>query len=244
MKNIKLTIAYDGTNYCGWQRQINGRTVQGEIEKALKKIMKKEITIHGSGRTDAGVHGLGQVASFKEDFSIPVDKIPKVINRVLPEDIVITSAVEMDFDFHARYHAKGKKYTYKIYNDKIRNPLYKNYSYFYERDVDIQRLIEASKYFIGEHDFKAFRTKGSSTTSTIREIYSIDIHKEDKMIIIEYSGNGFLYNMVRIITGTLLDVNIGKIDMNKLPEIIESGIRRRAGHKAPAQGLYLDEVYY
>lgn len=244
MKNIKLTIAYDGTNYSGWQRQSNARTVQGQIERAIAKVMKQEITIHGSGRTDAGVHALGQVASFETDCTIPVDRISIALNSYLPDDIVIKRAEEMSSSFHARYSVKKKRYIYKIYNDKIRDPLCANYSYFYHKKVDINKLIESSKYFIGEHDFRGFMSRGSSINNTVRTIYNIDIRKEDKFIILEYTGNGFLYNMVRIVTGTLLDVNIGKIDINRLEEIIQSKIRKKAGHRAPAQGLYLAKVIY
>ncbi|SHK35390.1 tRNA pseudouridine(38-40) synthase TruA [Paramaledivibacter caminithermalis] len=244
MKNVKLTIAYDGTNYSGWQRQNNARTIQYEIEKALKKILKKDIAIHGSGRTDAGVHALGQAASFIEDFTLPTHKIPVVINNVLPKDIVINSAEEMDMDFHARYCAKGKKYIYKIYNDSIRNPIYRNYSWFINEDINLKKIIEASKYFIGQHDFKSFMAAGSNIKDTIRTIYSINIYRKDKFIIIEYEGNGFLYKMVRIITATLIDINFNKISIKDLEDIIKSKDRSKAGPTAPAQGLYLAEVYY
>lgn len=244
MKNIKLTIAYDGTNYSGWQRQNNASTIQEEIEKALKKILKKDITIHGSGRTDARVHALGQVASFTEDFDLPINKIPFVVNNVLPNDIVIINAEEMNMDFHARYCAKGKKYIYKIYNDSIRNPLYRNYSYFINGDIDLEKLIKASKYFIGEHDFRTFMASGSSIKNTVRTIYNINIYKKDKFIILEYDGNGFLYKMVRIITATLLDINFNRISLKDIESIIKSKDRSKARHTAPAQGLYLAKVYY
>lgn len=244
MKNVKLTIAYDGTNYSGWQRQTNARTIQGEIEKALKKVMKKDIIIHGSGRTDAGVHALEQIASFKAEFSIPTQRLVIALNNALPSDIVIKNAEEVDMDFHARYSASGKKYIYKIYNNKIRNPMYINHSYFVNRDIELIKLIEASKYFIGEHDFKAFMASGSSVKNTVRTIYSIDIHTKDDFIILEYKGNGFLYNMVRIITATLLDVSFGEISIKNLDAIIKSKDRKNAKHTAPAQGLYLAEVYY
>lgn len=244
MKNIKLTIAYNGTNYSGWQRQTKARTIQGEIERALKIVMKKDITIHGSGRTDAGVHALGQIASFNEEFSIPIDRLDFALNNALPLDIVIKNIEEVDMDFHARYSAKGKKYIYKIYNARKRNPIYSYHSYFVGRDIDINKLIDASKYFLGEHDFRAFMTSGSSAKNTVRTIHNIDIYTEGKFVVLEYTGNGFLYNMVRIITGTLLDVCSGKIDINNLNEIIMSKQRKKAGHKAPAQGLYLAEVYY
>lgn len=244
MKNIKLTIAYDGTNYSGWQRQNNARTVQEEIEKALYKILKKSITIHGSGRTDAGVHALGQVASFTDDFDLPVNKIPFVINNVLPKDIVIKTAEKMDMDFHARYCAKGKKYIYKIFNDSIRNPIYRNHTCYINGDINIKKLTQASKYFIGEHDFRTFMASGSNIKNTVRTIYNINIYKKDKFIILEYDGNGFLYKMVRIITATLLDINFNRISPKDIESIIKSKDRSKAKHTAPAQGLYLDEVYY
>ncbi len=244
MKNIKLTIAYNGTNYSGWQRQTNAKTVQGEIERALRIVMNKNITIHGSGRTDAGVHALGQVASFSEEFSIPIDRLEFALNNALPLDIVINSIEEAPMDFHARYSSKGKKYIYKIYNDVKRNPIYSYQSYFVRRYIDINKLRAASKHFLGEHDFSAFMTSGSSIKNTVRTIQDINIYTEDKFIVLEYKGNGFLYNMVRIITGTLLDVCSGKIDINDLDSIIKSKNRRKAGHKAPSQGLYLAKVYY
>lgn len=244
MKTIKLTIAYDGTNYSGWQRQQNARTIQEEIEKGLSKIMKQKIKIDGSGRTDAGVHALGQVASFRADFTMPVNRIPVAVNNYIPLDIAIKKAEEVEDSFHARYSAKGKKYIYKIYNAKIRNPINKNYTYLVKKDIDINKIKEASKYFLGEHDFKGFMSRGSNKINTIRTIYDIDIYKKDEYIILEYTGNGFLYNMVRIITGTLLDVSYGKINVMDLEDIIKSKIRKRSGHKAPAEGLYLAEVYY
>ncbi len=244
MKNVKLTILYDGTKFNGWQRQTNVKSIQGEIEKALGKTMKQEIKIHGSGRTDAGVHALGQVASFKADFTIPTDRIPIAINTILPPEIVIKSAEEINMDFHARYSARQKRYKYKIYNNEIRNPLYINYSYFVPYTIDVDKMIEATKFFIGEHDFRAFMSKGSNKEITLRTINSIDIYKEEDYIILDFLGNGFLYNMVRIITGTLLDVNFGKKDIKDLRNIILSKERRCAGHKAPAQGLYLYEVKY
>lgn len=244
MKNVKLTIAYNGTNYSGWQRQSNARTVQGEIERKLRLITKQEIEIHGSGRTDAGVHALGQIASFKSNLSIPINRIAFALNNALPLDIVIKSVEEVDMDFHARYSAKGKKYIYKIYNDSIRNPMYVNHSYFVNGNIDIRKIRESSKYFIGEHDFRGFMSSRSNVKNTIRTIYSIDIYKEENFIILEYKGNGFLYNMVRIITGTLLDAALSKINIENLDYIIKSRDRRNARHKAPPQGLYLGEVYY
>lgn len=244
MKNVKLTIQYDGTDFSGWQRQPNGRTVQEEIEKALSILFKKEVKINGSGRTDAGVHALGQAANFREKLAIPIERLPIALNRILPEDISILRAEEMNLDFHARYCAKGKKYRYNIYNTKIRNPLFRNQSYWVRDALDVDEIILASKYFVGEHDFKAFMASGSSIKDTVRTIYAMDVFVDKNMIIIETSGNGFLYNMVRIIAGTLVDVGRNKINSNNIPGIIEEGKREGAGHTAPPQGLYLAEVYY
>ena len=243
MKNVKLTIQYDGTDFSGWQRQLNGRTVQEEIEKALSIILKKNVKINGSGRTDAGVHALAQVANFREDFTIPVDRIPRALNGLLPEDISILSAIEVDKDFHARYSAKGKKYVYKIYNSKIRSPILRNSSYWVPEPLDIEKMKVAANCFIGEHDFKGFRASSSKVKKTIRTIYSFDVCVEDKMIIIETSGNGFLHNMVRIMVGTLVDIGKNKIKSD-LIDILHTGMREKAGHTAPPQGLYLAEVYY
>ncbi|MFZ5966759.1 MAG: tRNA pseudouridine(38-40) synthase TruA [Bacillota bacterium] len=244
MQNVKLLIEYDGTRFCGWQRQENGRTVQEEIEKALSKVMKKEIRINGSGRTDAGVHALGQVASFQGDFSIPVDRISLALNALLPEDISIHDAVAVGEDFHARYSAKGKRYIYQIYNHPYRSALYRNYAYFVPQVLDIEAMERAAAYFLGEHDFRGFMASGSSVKDTVRTIYSLDVYQMDKMIKLEISGNGFLYNMVRIIAGTLTEVGKGKIDAEQVPHIIHSCSRKQAGPTAPPQGLYLAEVYY
>ncbi len=244
MRNVKLIIEYDGTDFHGWQRQDKHRTVQGEVEQALGKIMKKEISIHASGRTDAGVHGLGQVASFKADFTIPIDRIPLAVNGVLPHDVAIRSAVEVDPNFHARYSAVGKRYIYKIYNNILRSPLQRNYAYFVPNALDIEAIQKASSYFVGEHDFKAFMASGSSVKDTIRRIYRLHAYREQDMLTIEVEGNGFLYNMVRIISGTLVDVGTGKMSPEEIPNIISSKARTEAGHTAPPQGLYLAEVYY
>ncbi len=244
MKNVKLTIQYDGTGFSGWQKQPNGRTVQEEIEKSLSTLLKKEVKINGSGRTDAGVHALGQVANFREDFTIPIERIPRALNGILPEDISILSAEDMDMDFHARYSTKGKKYVYKIYNSKIRNPILRNYSYWVSENLDVDKINKAAQFFIGTYDFRSFMASGSSIKDTVRTIYSVDVSIDKNMIIIETSGNGFLYNMVRIMTGTLVEVGKGKINPTHIPRIIKEGKREGAGHTAPPQGLYLAKVNY
>ncbi len=244
MRNIKLLIEYDGTNFCGWQRQNNGRTIQEEIEKALEKVLKRPVKIHGSGRTDTGVHALGQVASFKANITVPMDKIPLALNSLLPEDISVKGASEVEEDFHARYSAKGKKYIYQIYNGPLRSPLLRNYAYFVTQPLDLNRMQEAARCFLGTHDFKGFMASGSSVQDTVRNLYKLDVYFHEKIIKIEIEGNGFLYNMVRIIAGTLVEVGKGKIPAEDMKSIIASGIRESAGPTAPAQGLYLAEVFY
>lgn len=242
-KNIKITVSYNGYRYCGWQKQKDSLGIQGELEFACKQIFKKDIDITGSGRTDAGVHALGQVANFKVDTTIPVDKIPEVINNNIPKDIAVLSAQEVDENFHSRYSAHRKIYRYQIHPSRIRSPFYKDISYQVKYDLDIEKMKKEAKYLIGEYDFCGFMSSGSSVKSTVREIYNIDVFKEGDLIIIEVEGNGFLYNMVRIIAGTLVDIGRGRITM-PMKEIILSGIRKNAGHTAPPQGLFLKKVIY
>ena len=243
MRNIKLTIQYNGKNYCGWQKQNNSLGIQGTIENAIKEITKEEVKIIGSGRTDAGVHALGQVANFNTNCNIPIEKIPNALNSKLPKDISIINAQEMDLEFHSRYSAKGKKYRYMIYNNPYRSPIYNNISYFVKYDLDLEKMKKEAKALIGTHDFKGFMSSGSSVVDTVRTIYDIQIFKQEDLIIIEVEGNGFLYNMVRILVGTLVDIGRGRIDINML-SIIESKSRSMAGHTAPAHGLFLKKVDY
>ncbi|WZL75066.1 tRNA pseudouridine(38-40) synthase TruA [Clostridiaceae bacterium 35-E11] len=244
MKNVKLTIEYDGTQFSGWQKQHNARTIQEEVEKALVKLMKKEVKINGSGRTDAGVHALKQVANFCEQFTIPIEKLPVALNGLLPCDISIQEAIEVEKDFHARYAAKGKKYIYKIYNAPLRSALLQHYAYFVPQTLKIEEMKKAAQHFIGQHNFKGFMASGSSVQDTVRNIHALEISCQEKLILIEVKGNGFLYNMVRIMAGTLVDVGKGKFSADEIPEIILSEERKKAGHTAPPQGLYLAEVYY
>lgn len=243
MRNIKLTIQYDGSNYCGWQKQPDSLGIQGNIENAIYDITKEKVSITGSGRTDAGVHALGQVANFKINSSIPVDKIPNALNAKLNKDISIIKAEEVDEDFHSRYSANGKRYRYMIYNHTHRNPIYSKHSYHVKYDLDFKKMKEEAKSFIGTYDFKGFMSSGSSVKDTVRTIYDIELVKNENLIIIEVEGNGFLYNMVRIIVGTLVDIGRGRINTS-LKEIISSQDRGMAGHTAPAHGLFLKKVDY
>lgn len=244
MRNIKLTIEYDGKCYNGWQKQPNKLNIQGEIERAIYNITKEEVDLIGSGRTDAGVHALGQVANFKTNSQISIEKLPLAINSQLKNSIVIKEAEEVDERFHSRYNAKHKTYRYIINNSKCGTAIYRNLEYSYPFKLDAEKMKQASKYFEGEHDFKAFKSSGTSSKNSVRTIYKAIVKQEGEKIIIELTGNGFLYNMVRIISGTLLDVGLGKIRAEEIPEIIESKDRQRAGKTLPAHGLYLVEVKY
>lgn len=246
MRNIKLTIEYDGKPFNGWQKQQNRLNIQGEIEKAISNITKEDVDLIGSGRTDAGVHALGQVANFRTNSNIPIDKMAIAINSQLKNSIVIKEAVEVDEKFHSRYNAKRKTYRYVINNSKYGSAIYRNLEYCFPIKLDVEKMKEAAKYFEGEHDFKAFKSSGTSSKSSVRTIYKAEVKydKEAEKIVIELTGNGFLYNMVRIISGTLLDVGLGKIKPTDIPNIIESKDRQKAGKTLPAQGLFLLNVNY
>lgn len=245
MRNIKLIIEYDGKGFNGWQKQPNKLNIQGEIEKAISEITGgEEIELIASGRTDAGVHSLGQTANFKTESNIPLEKIAIAINSKLKKSIVIKSAEEVDERFHSRYSVKSKKYRYTINNSEMGSALYRELEYHFPIKLNVDDMKKAAKFFEGEHDFKAFKASGTSSKSSVRIIYKAEIIKDKDRIFIELTGNGFLYNMVRIISGTLLDVGIGKIKPEEIPEIIESKQRGRAGRTLPAHGLCLMEVNY
>ncbi|MBS6600569.1 MAG: tRNA pseudouridine(38-40) synthase TruA [Clostridium sp.] len=244
MRNVKLTIEYDGTNYCGWQKQNNEKTIQEEIEKAIYKAVGEVVEVIGSSRTDAGVHARKMVANFKTNATIPFDKFKYAINDKLPDDIAIIESEEVSEDFHARYDSKGKTYCYSIINRQQKPAIGRNYVYHFKWDLDIEKMREACKYFIGKHDFKAFRSLGSSVKTTERTIKELYIESEGEKINIFITADGFLYNMVRIIVGTLLKVGRGKIPVEDIEKIILLGDRKKAGPCVPAQGLILEKVYY
>jgi len=244
MRNIKLIIEYDGTNYHGWQIQPNKVTVQEVIEKAIYSLTGEQCKVIGASRTDAGVHALGQVANFYTMSKIPADKFSFALNRLLPEDVSIKYSEEAGSDFHSRFSAKGKRYRYLIYNSKHRSAIMRNNAFHVSQSLDLQAIKKACSFFAGKHDFAAFRSSGGSAETTVRTITDISVEKKDDIIAFEIAGDGFLYNMVRIIAGTLVYVGLGKIYALDIPDIILSGDRRRAGLTAPPQGLYLVEVYY
>lgn len=243
MRNLKITLQYKGQNYHGWQKQPDYLGIQGTIEKAIYEITKEEVKLEASGRTDAGVHALGQVANFKTNSKIPESRIPVALNAKLPKDISVIACQEVDLNFHARYNAKGKTYKYMIYNSEYRNPIYEDISYFVKYDLDFEKMSKEIKSLIGTHDFVGFMGSGSSVKTTVRTIYDAQIKKEGNLISIEVSGSGFLYNMVRIIVGTLVDIGRGK-NKHNMEEIINSKNRLMCGHTAPAHGLFLKKVNY
>ena len=244
MRNIKLTIEYDGKDFNGWQKQPTKLNIQGTIEQAIKIVTGEDVDLMASGRTDAGVHAFGQVANFKTNSNIPIEKIPIAINSNLKKSIRIISAEEVDERFHSRLTCKRKTYRYVINNSEFSSAIYRNLETHIPQKLDVEKMKQAAKYFEGEHDFKAFKASGTSSKSSVRTIYKAEVYQEGDRIIIELTGNGFLYNMVRIIAGTLVEVGLGKIESNKIPEIIENKKRENAGKTLPPNGLYLMKVIY
>ena len=244
MRNIKLIIEYDGKGFGGWQKQPNKLNIQGEIEKAISEITGEEIELIASGRTDSGVHSLGQTANFKTNSNIPIEKIPIAINSKIKKSIVIKDAEEVDERFHSRYSVKSKKYRYTINNSKYGSAIFRNVEFHYPYELDVNKMNEAAKYFEGEHDFKAFKASGTSSKSSVRKIFKAEVYRNGDRVFIELTGNGFLYNMVRIIAGTLVDVGLEKIQPEEIPNIILQGKRELAGKTLPPNGLYLLKVEY
>lgn len=233
-----------GKDLIGWQKQPDRLNIQGEIEKAIEEITGEKVDVIASGRTDAGVHSLGQTANFKTNSNISIDKFARAINSKLKKSIVIKTAEEVDEKFHSRYSVKSKTYRYIINNSENGTAIYRGLEYHISNKLDYEKMNEAIKYFEGEHDFKAFKASGTSSKSSVRTIYKAELYQQGDKIFIELTGNGFLYNMVRIIAGTLVEVGLGKIETEKIPEIIESQKRENAGKTLPLNGLYLLEVMY
>ena len=234
-----------GKSLIGWQKQPDKLNIQGTIEKAIEEITGEEVDLTASGRTDRGVHALGQVANFKTNSNIPVEKIPIALNTKLKKSIRILSAEEVDEKFHSRLTCKKKTYRYIINNSEYGTAIYRNLETHIPMKLNIEKMQEAVKYFEGEHDFKAFKASGTSSKSSVRTIYKADVFQmPNDRIYIELTGNGFLYNMVRIIAGTLVDVGIGKIKPEEIDSIIKSEKRENAGKTLPPQGLYLVKVEY
>ncbi len=245
MRNIKLTIQYDGSRYKGWQRLTDtDMTIQSKLEAVISKMVDENIEITGSGRTDVGVHALCQVANFKTNSTIHVNDIMQYLYTYLPEDIVVTNAEEVDERFHSQYNVVSKKYTYRIWNSKYHDPFLRKYTAHVHEPLEIDRMRAAAAYLIGEHDFTSFHSTRSQKKSSIRTIYSIKIKKKDELIEITFHGNGFLHNMVRIIVGTLVEVGTGRMKPEYIKEIIDKNDRTLAGPTAPSKGLFLMDVEY
>ena len=245
MKRVKLTVAYDGTNYCGWQVQPNGLAVQQVLNQCLSDLLGEKIATIGASRTDAGVHALGNVAVFDTACRMPADKISYALNTRLPADIRIQDSVEVPSDFHPRFQKTIKTYEYKIYNRRFPDPTKRLYTYFYYYPLDVELMHQGAAYLVGEHDFKSFSTYKPEVESTVRTIYALDIRKsEDDVITIRIRGNGFLYNMVRIIAGTLIRVGGGYYPPEQMKTILDGKNRELAGETARPEGLTLVEIRY
>ncbi|WP_461815754.1 tRNA pseudouridine(38-40) synthase TruA [Faecalimonas sp.] len=244
MKRVKLTIAYDGTNYCGWQIQPNGITIEEVVNKALRKLTGENITVIGASRTDSGVHAMGNVAVFDTETTIPPERIAMAVNRILPEDIVVVKSEEVALDFHPRYCDCEKTYEYHIVNTRTLIPTKRLTNYFVSYELDIEKMRKGAAYLLGEHDFASFCNIKTDVENTVRTVKELEILKNNEEITIRISGNGFLYNMVRIIVGTLIRVGRGFYQPEQVKEILEAKNRKIAGVTAPPHGLMLMEIRY
>lgn len=243
-KNIKCEISYDGTNFHGLQIQPNKRTVQGELTKIVSYLTNEEVSIIASGRTDAGVHARKQVCNFHTDSNIPINKWKIALNSLLPDDIVVLEIDEMPDNFHSRYDVLQKTYRYHIQNEAHINIFRNRYSWIYRHPLDLDKMKIASQLFLGEHDFTAFSSSKSTVENKVRKIYESDLWVENNEIVYQVSGNGFLYNMVRIIVGTLIEVGRNNIDIKEIEKMFLEKERTKAGITAPAKGLTLWEIKY
>lgn len=262
-KNVLLTIAYDGSGFHGWQRQPSEITVQGHLETVMSRLFKTDIILNGTSRTDAGVHAYGQRASFKADLGIPTERIPMAVNNALVgaqkgafaiSPVRILKAEDMPDEFHARFDSKGKQYIYRIRNSEHINVFDRNYVYHVRERLDVDAMIAGARALTGTHDFKSFEASGGNPReTTVRTIYGAEIKVDESVdpighrgrdVKLYIKGDGFLYNMVRIITGTLVDMGLGRISPDEMTDIITAADRRCAGHTAPPYGLYLAEVFY
>lgn len=243
-KRVRLTVAYDGTNYHGWQVQKNGITIESELNRCLRALLGEDIQVIGASRTDAGVHALGNVAVFDTCARIPAEKISYALNKRLPEDIRIQKSEAVGLDWHPRYVSSRKTYEYRIYRGEFPMPVKRLYSYFTYRKLDVNRMVEAAAYLEGEHDFKSFCQTGAQVESTVRTIYSAQVEEQGTDLVIRICGNGFLYNMIRIIAGTLMEIGEGKRSPEDMETIIEAKDRGAAGPTAPPQGLTLIRYEY
>ena len=244
MRNIALRLSYDGTNYHGWQTQKDDVTVQETLERAVEKIVKHPVHVTGCGRTDAGVHALRYCANFRTDGTIPIDRVPLALNSRLPEDIAVRDAVEVPENFNAIGSCIQKEYVYKIHNSRLRDPFLDRGACFYPQDLDIGRMAAAAASFVGTHDFAAVRSVGTETKTTVRTVHWCRAEREGDVITVSVCADGFLYNMVRAIVGTLVYASYGKLEPEEIPRLLELGDRRLTGPTMPPQGLYMNRVWY
>lgn len=244
MKRVKLVVAYDGTNYCGWQAQPNGITVEGVLNQALSELLKEEIHVIGASRTDSGVHSLGNVAVFDTDSRIPAEKISYALNQRLPADVVVQDSTEVAGDWHPRHCNSRKTYEYRILNRTFPLPTRRIDTYFVHYLLDMKQMRDAAKLLEGTHDFKSFCSVNTSVEDTVRTIYSCEVFQEGEIITIRVTGSGFLYNMVRIIAGTLIQAGLGRMDPKQITDILAAENREAAGPTAPAHGLTMIGIEY
>ncbi len=244
MRNIILTLCYDGTGYHGFQRQNNGMTIQQVVEEAIKKVTGETVSITGCSRTDAGVHATKYICNFKTESSVPADKFCFALNSYMPDDVSCIASGEAEMDFHARYSAKSKTYTYTIYNAPHKNPVLCRFAWHYPIKIDRVKMRQAAAAIVGTHNFSAFMATGGQQKTTVKTVNFLNITEDGERIFIEINADGFLYNMVRIIAGTLVYAGTGKINPADIPDIIKSGDRTLAGITAPPEGLCLKEIFY
>lgn len=244
-RNIRLKVTYEGTRYQGWQKQeTSDNTIQGKLERLISRMCGEEIAVQGSGRTDAGVHAMGQIVNFHTSCEMSLQDMLQYMNQYLPEDIAVTEIDEVAERFHSRLNAAGKKYCYRVWNSSIPNVFWRRYAYTVEESLDVDAMKQAAAFFLGEHDFKAFTSAKKGKKSTVRRIDAIEIVKEGDLITFTFRGNGFLYHMIRILMGTLLEVGRGERSADSIPEILASKDREKAGALVSGKGLMLEEVFY
>lgn len=245
MQTYCLIVQYDGTNYAGFQIQPDQPTIQGELEKALARLGPNSIRITGAGRTDAGVHSEGQTISFKDDgLTVPVDRLPHALNSWLPKDIRVVASRLVQADFNARIHAVQKTYRYQIYEAEFPNVFYERYAYWTKHQLDWDAIVECSAIFVGRLDFASFAASGSSAKTTIRTMYDVTVNATGPLKLVRFTADGFLYNMVRNLMGTLVDVGRGQLSLDDVQNIMAQGDRRLAGATIAPHGLYLERVNY
>lgn len=244
MRNIALKLSYDGTGYHGWQRQNNGATIQQTLEEAIHRLLGTRVGVSGAGRTDAGVHAKRYVANFKADCNIPMDRLPFALNAQLPEDIAVWAAAEVPESFDSRFDCTKKEYIYNLYSSPMRDPFLANRAYRFPYPLDVNAMREGARFFVGKQDFASVRSQGTPVSSTVRTIFHCEVTQDDGLICIRVCGDGFLYNMVRAIAGTLVYVGNGKLKPDEVKSVLQAQDRELAGPTLPACGLFMNRLWY